>query len=364
MNILFLTTHLNTGGITQYLLTLTKGFRALGHQIHCVSSGGNMEESFKALGAVVKNLNICTKSELDPRIYWVLPELKTYVQKNGIQVIHSHTRITQVMGRLLKDLTKVPYTSTCHGFFKTRISRRIVPCWGDKVIAISQAVSDHLSQDFRVLNDKIRLVDSGIDVNQYNVISQDEKLAQRKKFALGKEPVIGIIARLSDVKGQDILISSMPYILKTIPDAKLLVIGEGKMKDVLKKMVNDLDLEKNVIFLPNVINTKETLSTLDVFVMPSRQEGLGLSIMEAQACGLAVVASRVGGIPSLIEDGKTGFLFESENSKDLAEKIITVLNDPDRACQMGRSARSFIVENHSAEKMIEGTLNVYKELVQ
>ncbi len=362
MNILFLTTHLNTGGITSYLFNLTNGLIRRGVNVHVVSSGGNMEKDFLALGAKVVNLNMRTKSELDGRIYAALKPLKQYVEQNNIDVIHAQTRITQVMGRLLQKICRKPYVATCHGFFKTRLSRRLFPCWGDKTIAISQAVVDHLKDDFAVPLQKIILVESGIDVEAFNPVDEEAKMERRKVYGLGCEPLVGIVARLSDVKGQDVLIQAMPHVVAAVPNIKLLIVGEGKMESLLKDMVAQLNLQTHVIFLPVVNKAAEVLSLLDVFVMPSRQEGLGLSVIEAQAAGLPVVASRVGGIPSLIEDGKTGVLVEPENSKALAKGMIELLANKEHAEKIGLAGRDFVKKFYSLEGMMDKMLEIYRGL--
>ena len=363
MNILFLSTHLNTGGITSYLLTLAKGLRRRGHRIFLATSGGNTQEEFKKIGADLIPLNIHTKSELDPRIYLAMGPLKNLVQENRIDVIHAQTRITQVMGELLHKITKRPYISTCHGFFKKRLSRRIFPCWGNRVIAISEAVSEHLHKDFGILEEKIVLIPNGIDLEEFPLIKDEQKQFNRQKFHLGDNPIIGIIARLSDVKGQDILIWAMKKVLEKIPQAQLLLIGEGKEETALRAHVKDLKLENHVHFYPIVNKTAESLSLLDVFVMPSRQEGLGLSVMEAQASGLAVVASRVGGLPSLIEHEKTGLLVSPEDIEGLADAIIRVIQDKQLAYNLGSAARAFIQKKYSADRMVGKTLEVYETLV-
>lgn len=364
MNILFLSTHLNTGGITSYLFTMTKGLLHRGHQVHVVSSGGNMEKEFLSIGAKLLTLNIRTKSELDPKIYLALKPLRRYIQENKIDIVHSQTRITQVMGTLLKRFDRTPYLSTCHGFFKTRLSRKLVPCWGDAVVAISKAVEEHLIDDFAVAGEKVVLIESGIDLQEFAFVDDAMKREHRKRFGLGDEPIVGIVARLSDVKGPDILIEAMSKVVPLIPDAKLLLVGEGKMEGALRKMVERLNLAGNVRFFSIVNKTFEMLSIFDIFAMPSRQEGLGLSIMEAQAAGLPVVASRVGGIPSLIEDGKTGVLVEPENSSDLAEAIVKLFGDRDRLKEIGAAGRTFIQKTYSADKMVDKIEELYKRLVK
>lgn len=364
MNVLFLTTHLNAGGITSYLLTLTKGFIARGHKVHIASSGGNMENEFVLLGARIVTLNMKAKSELAPKIYFSLLPLKKYIQENRIDVVHAHTRITQVMAKFLKSLTGVPFVTTCHGFFKPRFFRRIFPCWGDVAIAISSAVQVHLEKDFHVKSSQIALVESGIDLNKFAIMDEKKRAQKCQGLGIHDEPVIGIIARLSDVKGQDILVKAFGIVIKQFPQAKLLLVGEGKLELLLKTLVQQLDLKDSVIFRPVINETKEYLDCLDIFVMPSRNEGLGISIMEAQACGLPVVASRVGGIPSLIEDGKTGLLVEPENVEDLALKLIELLKNPQQSKEMGLRAKKFAQNNYSSEKMVDKTLDAYQKVLK
>ena len=181
MRVLFLTTHLNTGGITSYLLTLSKGLIKKGHHVHIAASGGNREEDFRNLGASVLNLDIKTKSELNPKIYLALRSLKKYTIEQKIDVIHSHTRVTQVMGRLLQKTTGRAFVSTCHGFFKPKFSRRIFPCWGDGVIAISPAVKDHLINDFHVAKEKVFVVENGLDFESFPMIDELTKERARQK---------------------------------------------------------------------------------------------------------------------------------------------------------------------------------------
>lgn len=362
MNVLFLTTHFNTGGITSYLLTLGKGMTERGVGVHAASGGGDLAGEFSALGIRLLNLKIRTKSELDPRIYLALPSLKSYLQQYAIDIIHTQTRVTHVMGACLSRMTGRPHVSTCHGFYKARLTRRIFPCWGSAVIAISPAVQKHLRDDFHVPDDRIALIPSGIDMRTYAPVNGDRKCELRHKYHWGAEPVLGIIARLSDVKGQDVLIEAMTKIRAQIPDAKLIMVGEGKMESALRGMVTRLGLEQNVFFYPLACKVSEILPALDIFVMPSRQEGLGLSIMEAQASGLPVVASRVGGIPSLIEDGKTGFLVEPENPDALARTIVAALRDKNRLARIAKAGREFVRGNCSADTMVEKTLTRYKSI--
>jgi len=361
MKILFLTTHLNMGGITRYLLTLTKGLHNKGHEIFVVSSGGEMESAFMDLDARVLTLNIRTKSELSFKIYATLLPLIRYIRQNQIDIIHAHTRITQVMATILNWFTAVKYVSTCHGYFKPRWFRRRFPCWGSAVVAISGPVAVHLKDDLNVPESKIRMIENGIDIEEFEQIDENFKKKSRGQLGLNKEPVVGMLARLSDVKGQDILIQAMPKIMMDVPHVRLLLFGDGQQKEILLKMVNDLRLQEHVRFYSLIDQRRICFSAIDVFVVPSRQEGLGLSVMEAQACGLPVVASRVGGIVSLIEDGRTGLLVDPENIDQLAGAIICLLKDPSLRQTIGEAAREHARKHYMFEQMVRRTLELYQE---
>lgn len=365
MKVLFLATHLNSGGITSYLFNLTKGLRKKECSIVLVTGGGDREKDFVQLGAKAISLNIHTKSELDPRLYWALGELKKIIKDNHIDIIHAQTRVTQVMAQFLKRSLHKPFVSTCHGFFKKRLSRIFFPCWGDKVIAISPAVKDHLKNDFGVEEGKIALIPHGINIEELKLIDDTTKKNNRAQWHIAdKTFVIGHIGRLSDVKGQDILIQAMPAIIKEIPKVKLLIVGEGREEETLKKLVQDLKLHRYIEFIPILNHAQQMLSLFDIFVMPSLQEGLGLSIMEAQSCGLCVVASKVGGIPTLIEDGRTGVLVEPKDPVSLSKAIVGLYYNRDKMRQLGLAARGSIAKNFSSEMMVDRTYQVYRELIK
>ncbi len=345
------------------MLTLGKGLVQRGHSVHVMTSGGDCEESFLSHKIRLQNVDIKTKSELSLKIYSNLLGLKRYILSNQIDIIHSQTRITQVMGRILKVMTGRNYVSTCHGFFKTRLSRKFIPCWGDRVIAISDSVYNHLVEDFNVSADRIDLIPNGIALNAFSIATQETKLKKRKEYGWGNEPIVGIIARLSDVKGQDLLVSAFKKVVSVCPEAKLLLVGEGKLEPMLKHLVKNLQLQKNVVFISQINKPSEILQLLDVFVMPSRQEGLGLSVMEAQATGLPVIASKVGGLPSLIEHGRTGFLVNPRSIEQLAEAIIDLLSHREKARQMGILAYKMAEKKYSSHLMVDRTVEMYKKVV-
>lgn len=284
-------------------------------------------------------LNIWTKSVLSWKVYGALPALWRLVKDEKVDIIHAHTRVTQWMACCLQRLTGIPYVTTCHGFFRARIFRRMFPCWGKRVIAISRPVADHLMRDFRMPAERIVFVRSGIDLEKIFPVREEERIRKKADRGYGDDYTLGVIARLSDVKGHRFLIDAMPRIMQEIGRVKLLIVGQGKEEQRLRDQVSRLNLEHAVDFYPVANIMMDCFSLLDCFVMPSVQEGLGLSIMEAQAACLPVVASSVGGIVALIEDGETGLLVEPESSDALADAVVRLFQNPSLAKRLGMQAR-------------------------
>lgn len=359
MNILILTTHLNIGGITSYVLGLAEGLKKRGHNLYVATSEGQMEEEFKNNNIEIIKLPIKTKAEINPKILISAMMLKGFIRSKNIDIVHANTRVTQVLACLIHKIYSKPYVSTCHGFFKTRLLRRVFPCWGQKIIAISSQVKEHLERDFSVNPSQICVIHNGISLKDTKILEPQERGELKRKFGLRGGPVIGIIARLSDVKGHAYLIRAMAIVSRKIPAAQLLIVGEGKMKDELLRLRRELNLEKNIIFVPPLKDISEAISIMDLFVMPSLKEGLGLALMEAMAEEVAVIGSAVGGIKTLINDGLNGLLVKPADISGLGQKIIYLLSDDAKRQSLGKQARQFIEANFSQEKMCLETERVY-----
>lgn len=368
MNILYLTNHLNIGGITSYVLTLAQAFKKRGHKVYIASSGGKLLSKFIAEGIVYLPIPIKTKSEVSYKILISKYKLLKIIREKNIDILHANTRVTQVLSFFLQRSLSKPYVSTCHGFFKKRLFRKMFPCWGNKVIAISESVKEHLRKDFKVKEEDIRIIHNGIDVERFReqkntcLPAGRENREQRKRdLGLREGPVVGIVARLSEEKGHLYLIEAMKSVLSRIPEAQLLIVGNGRMKKELLELTKNLGMEKNIFFLTEVDDTKQVLAVMDLFVLPSFKEGLGLALMEAMASGLGVIGSDVGGIRSLIQDGYNGLLVRPADIQGLSYAILELLQNPDKARSLGNNARIFIEKNFSQEKMALETERVYLE---
>ncbi len=362
MNILFLANHLNTGGVTSYVFSLVLGLKHRGHNVYVASSGGDCLTSFTQQGIIFIPVPLRTKSEVNVlKIGVSFLKLLKEIQEKQIQIVHSNTRVTQVLGQLLKLKTGVCHVTTWHGFFQVRWFRKVFPCWADKTIAISQQVREHLLNEFKAPVENIRLISTGIDLEKIKLKEPLSRSEVKIKLGLKDGPVVGIIARLSDVKGHAYLIRAMKQVLNEFPDTQLFIVGEGRMEAELVRLCREIKIEDNVVFFPKCQNIAEVLYIMDVFVMPSLEEGLGLGLMEAMAGAKAVVGTSVGGIKSLIQHNDTGLLVGPRDVDGLAAAIRELLSDPVKAAIMGNKARIFINKNFSLEDMLKKTEEVYQE---
>jgi len=364
MKIMHLINHLNIGGIGSYALNLSAGLIKKGHRLFIASSGGELLGEFNRLGVEPIRVSLNTKNELSPKIVLSLIKLYKAVRENKIDILHSHSRTTQVLGCLLQRFTGVKHVFTCHGFFKRRFSRRVFPCWPDKIIAISDQVREHLINDFKLSPQRIDLVYNGIDMDKFSPPSFENRQKAKLKIGLGSGPVVGILARLSDVKGHRYLIEAMKDILPIYPQARLLIAGEGKMEKELRKLTEDFGIKANVIFVTNTIDTREVLSAIDFFVMPSLNEGLGMALMEAMSMGLTVIGSSVGGIKTLIKDKENGLLVNPKDPRGISQAIISLISDSKKALDLGRNAHKYMVNNFSRDKMVFNTEQIYLRCLQ
>ncbi len=365
MKVLFLNTHLDFGGISIYCISLAEALKEKGLDIKIASSAGALSSQLDALGVEYIPLKIRTKSEFSPLLFKAYLKLERIFKTDRPDLIHAHTRVTQVLASGIYKRFKIPYVSTCHGFFRPHFGRRVFGFWGRKVIAISEAVREHLVNDLSVKKEDICLIHNGIDVEKFQApVSEKEKAAYRSRLGIKKGPVIGIIARLSAVKGHKYLLMAAVELLKKYPGLELLLVGDGPQKRALMQLAIDLGLGERAFIEESVFNTKLPLSIMDVFVLPSIQEGLGLSMMEAMAVGVPVVASNVGGIYSLIKDNQTGILVNPQDAPSLAAGILKLLQHKQLARDIAGAAKKLIAEKFSLKVMAEKVLAVYTEVLE
>jgi len=366
MKILHITNHLNMGGVSRYLLDISKGLSREGVECVIASSGGELESYLQGEHIPCIRLPLKTKFEFHPKLFVAIFKAAAYVKKENVDVIHCHTRVAQVVGAVVSKVTGVPYVSTCHGHFNaSRASRRIFPCWGKKVIAVSDAVKSHLIDEFRLPETAVTVIYTGLrrDAYEHELSDEDRKELQRKIGVPEYARLIGSIGRLSPVKGYTFLIHALEELKERFPALYLVLIGDGPQEKFLKELAADLGLAKRVVFVRSDFNARRYLPLFDVYCSPSLQEGLGLSLLEAMASKRPCVATAVGGIKDIIRDGENGLLVESCNAHNLAVAIRAVVTDGSFASKLGEAAFLTIEKRFNLDDTIRSMLHFYKEVI-
>ena len=228
------------------------------------------------------------------------------------------------------------------------------------VVAISGEVERQLLAG-GVRPQRIRVIPSGVEAPA-GLPGSAGRAAARARFGLGEEFVIGVVAALERRKGHDVLLAALARLRDRHPPVRCLFCGDGSERESLERLAGDLGVAAAVHFLGEQPQVADLLAALDLFVMPSRHEGLGVAILEAMAMGLPVVASAVGGIPESVAAGRTGFLVSPEDPGSLAQAIAELADDPDRASRMGAEGRARVREHFSMEKMAEQYERLYEEV--
>jgi len=261
MKILLLSTHLNIGGISRYLVELVGGLTQKGHTVFVATAGGKWESLLREKRGIHVLMDMQTKSELSPKIWKSVKKLNTFLSKERVDILHAHTRVSQVIASLLSRRQGIPYVTTCHGFYRRRLGRRLFPCWGEKVMAISETVQQHLMHDFQLKDGHIRLIPNGVDLDQFRPVNQEEKIRLRQQLRLPlKGEIIGSISRLVAVKGHDALLNCMASLKKNYPDASLVLVGGGEYRASLEALAKTLGISDVVVFTGEVESPLQYLS--------------------------------------------------------------------------------------------------------
>jgi len=366
MNILLLGTHLNVGGIPRYLISLASELAHQGNKVVVGTGGGKWEDSLEEKNIKHLTLNILTKSELSPKVWHSAKQLKRFLAYTPIDVIHANTRVTQVLTEILSRQVGIPYVTTCHGFYRRRLGRRLFPCWGKKVIAISEMVRQHLLKDFEVPKEKVRMIPNGVDLDRFRPIPREEKRLRREELHLPTEgKIVGSVSRLVQVKGHHELLRAVALLRKEYPDLALVLVGEGEAKPHLEKLAKSLGIAQHVFFVGTVENPVPYISALDIFVHPSEwNEGFGLAPAEAMACGIPVIACKgeKGGMRMFITDKESGTLLPGNDPRRLEGAIREFLKDPRFSERVGQKGRQVIAEKFSVGRMAKEIFQVYQEV--
>ncbi len=332
-------------------------------------NGGRLAKEIETLGVPVSVL---------PEDHWgpvkILRGLVREFRRVKPQLVHTHKYKDTILAAPAAKYCDIPYVvRTVHGLsepfygwqaLKMRLyeltERAVHRCCTDAVVGVSaQIVSQYRSRSHL---SRVVCIHNGVDIDRRQPEKDREQV--RRELRIGSQTcLIGTIGRLTPVKGISYLLQAARILFRQEQNFKLLLVGDGPMRDTLQQESRDLGIGESVVFLGHREDTRELIRALDIFVLPSLSEGIPMALLEAMAASRAVVASRVGGIPEVIDDGAEGILVEPKDVNALAEGCLRLLRFSDKAREMGESARRRVERSFSAESMADAVTSLYLSLL-
>ena len=297
---------------------------------------------------------------------WPLAELRriaSLIESRGIQITHTHMSRAHAFGILLRWFSRTPCVATAH-------SRQHQLHWplNDYVIANSNVtLRFHRRWNF-VSARRSEFVPCLVDVNRFETVSDTAARDARKRLGVTDQTLLfGIVGDVCRRKGQIYLVRALPRILSSVPNARLVIIGntlDPQYKARIRDESEHLGVSDAVVWRPFEGNIAGLMRTLDVCVNASLEESLGLTIPEAMAAGRAVVASNVGGIPENVVHGETGLLVRPARPRAFAEAISELLADPERRARMGQAARQRVRTLYNTERSVSRIEEIFADVIE
>jgi glycosyltransferase involved in cell wall biosynthesis len=302
----------------------------------------------------------------------VISRLARLLRDRKIEIIDSHLPYSGVVARIagrLAGVKHIIYTehdlavqrSLAGLHFLSFLANVITYPLNHLIVAVSQ----YTARDVRrhnIWHAPLEIVYNGIDLKQINGIDSDI-LGTRLKLGIPDgNKIVGHVANLRREKKQEDLLKAARDVLKVFPDVTFIIVGRGPLEYKLKKIARDLGIQDKVLFTGFVQDVYEVMQSFDIFVMSSRHEGFGISLLEGMALGKPAVITRVGGMTEVVEDNVSGLLAKPRDPADLAQKILTLLTNDTLRITMGRAARQRS-ERFDIRKRVKAMEELYRKLI-
>jgi glycosyltransferase involved in cell wall biosynthesis len=321
---------------------------------------------FQSLGIEVVALPL---NQLRP---WTVVAVARLVREREVQVIHSHGKGPGLYGRLVGWWTGVPAVHTYHGIHYSKylpglrqlylwLERRLSRL-GHALIHVSESQAREASRLALAEPSRSHVVVNGIDAKEVRALAERAPLSRQALGLSAEARVLGCLTRFDDVKGLDILVEALRLLADRYPALALVLAGSGRREPDLRELAAGAGLTGRVCFTGPMPDAPCLFPALDIYVSASRAEGLPLAILEAMACGLPVVATRVTGHVDVVVDGVTGFLTRPEDPEDLARRVARLLDDPALRERMGRAGVERVDAHFSLDTMVARLAALYRQV--
>ncbi len=410
LRVLHLITRLDRGGSAENTLLTVIGLGRLGYPV-MLAAGDSSESRMTPRESASLDARLAEVRDASGH-YMILPSLRRrlslfgdlmalvemirLIRKISPDIVHTHSSKAGVLGRLAAWLCRVPivvhtpHGHVFYGYYGPRVSAAIVAIerWlggmTHGLIALTEVGKQEYLDRRIIAADRLHAIPSGIDLSAYRNgptrtprstaygiaaggtggrRAQTGEARARRTIGLPVEgPMIGVMGRLVPIKGHRHLLDALPAILHEFPKARLIFVGEGEERARLAERAAELGVSDHLHMVGAQPELRRYFAACDVIVQPSLNEGMGRTVVEALVMGKPVVASRVGGLPELIHQGRNGLLVPPGLPAALAEAVCTLLREPVRLRRMGEAARRSVTSRYTSEAMVEAIDRLYQWL--
>ena len=381
IKILRIIARLNIGGPAIHTILLTTGLNNEVFESILVTGmegkrEGNMLDLAAAKGVepiVIREL----RRNVDPKDGLIaLFKLYRLIRRERPQIVHTHTATAGLLGRLAAKLAGVPiilhtfHGHVLRGYFSPLRSKalvwmeRLLACLSDRVVTVSEGQRRELAGYGIAPLEKIAVVPLGFELEALLACESHRGELHRELGLSDDDKLIGIVARLVPIKNHHLFLQAAELVAEAVPQARFLVVGDGELREELEAYASDLRLDGRVFFTGWRRDLPCLYADLDVVALTSINEGTPVSIIEAMAAGVPVVATAVGGVPDVVVNGETGYLVKAGDVKGLAEAITELLRNSEKARGMGRKGREAVYPKFAAQTLIANVEQLYSDLLR
>ena len=364
MNILLVTDEMIPGGIARHVTDLANGLLERGHSVIVAATDGPM------------------RSRLDPRIRFIplhllasdnqgknyagiivsVWTLRRLVRQNRIDLVHTHKRLSDLIGRVVARWMGVRHVSTCHSLLD---GLRFLSRFGDQTITSSDAARDALVHRFGKEPSEVQTIHLGIKPLPRQTAA--DIVNTKRRIGAGQRRIIASVGRFDQLKDRLTLLRAIHILQREhrMDDCVLVLVGDGPERPMLQNTIRDLGIGLSVIMLDSSENVVDIFNAAEFCVISSIREGGTLYVnLEAASLNKPHVATNVGGIPEFVIDGETGLLVAPKSPEKLAEAISRLMRDPEEVQRLGENAHLRYTKYHDYDRFIEETINVYREVLE
>jgi len=349
--------NLNRGGLERVVINLVLAQHAAGHEcrVICLHESGTLAHELIDHGVPVDACNKRDGTDISALIH-----ARGLMRRNGVDVVHSHNIIAHDYAVLAAaGLKPRRILNTRHGmggppvanareWLYRRCMRRT-----DHVVAVCEAARHNLIERGKLPADKLVAVPNGIHVDRFTPASEAARRHLADMIGVGESTrIIGSVGRLNWAKDIPTLIRAFALLREKRPDSVLVLIGDGSLREELVAFAQAQGVSEHVRFLGDRSDVRELLQGLDVLAMSSVSEGYSIALLEACAAALPIVATAVGGNAEIVHDGVNGHVVPSNEPGMLAEGLLDILADPERARAMGRAGREWVLQHGTFDGMV------------